>query len=230
MKKNCKKSCLLCGELSVNKSRKSRIVTHFCEQTQPSKSTNQSAVGSAHFSDNLISFDLLLCFFTIVLWLAFSSLGLEVRPPFLDHQFTSYFLSLPAELRQPKDGVEKYLLRKAFDGTGLLPKEILWRRKEAFSDGVSSTEKSWFQLLQEYCATLVSHFNQIERFFPRPPPPGFNILSFYSQICDADFKKREELYPFNTPQTKEAFYYRKTFEKFYPGREAWTPYMWMPKW
>ncbi|OQV13659.1 Asparagine synthetase (glutamine-hydrolyzing) [Hypsibius exemplaris] len=131
--------------------------------------------------------------------------GLEVRPPFLDHQFTSYFLSLPAELRQPKDGIEKHILRKAFEGTDLLPDEILWRPKEAFSDGVSSTAKSWFQVLQEHCATL---------------------------ICDAEFNARAKLYPVNTPQTKEAFYYRKTFEKFYPGRDcdAFTPYFWMPKW
>ena len=27
--------------------------------------------------------------------------GLEVRAPFLDHAFTSYYLSLPAELRRP---------------------------------------------------------------------------------------------------------------------------------
>lgn len=33
--------------------------------------------------------------------------------------------------------MEKYLLRKAFDGLDLLPKEVLWRTKEAFSDGVS---------------------------------------------------------------------------------------------
>ena len=76
--------------------------------------------------------------------------GLEVRVPFLDKYFTSYYLSLPPEDRQPKDGVEKHLLRSAFSGTGLLPDKILWRPKEAFSDGVSSKEKSWFSLLQDH--------------------------------------------------------------------------------
>ena len=76
--------------------------------------------------------------------------GLEVRVPFLDKYFTSYYLSLPPEHRQPQKGVEKHLLRSAFGGTGLLPNEILWRPKEAFSDGVSSKEKSWFSLLQEH--------------------------------------------------------------------------------
>ena len=75
--------------------------------------------------------------------------GLELRVPFLDKFFTSYFLSLPCKMRQPTNGVEKHLLRSAFSGTGLLPDQILWRPKEAFSDGVSSKEKSWYKLLQD---------------------------------------------------------------------------------
>ena len=82
--------------------------------------------------------------------------GLEVRVPFLDKYFTSYYLSLPPEERQPQNGVEKHLLRSAFSGTGLLPDKILWRPKEAFSDGVSSKEKSWFSLLQDHVETKVS--------------------------------------------------------------------------
>lgn len=52
--------------------------------------------------------------------------------PFLDLQFTQYYLNLPKELRQPQNGVEKHLLRTAFSGTKLLPDSILWRHKEAF--------------------------------------------------------------------------------------------------
>ena len=43
-----------------------------------------------------------------------------------------------------KRNVEKWLLRKAFDGdipgqegSPWLPREVLWRMKEAFSDGLS---------------------------------------------------------------------------------------------
>lgn len=57
---------------------------------------------------------------------------LELRVPFLDLQFTNYYLGLPAAMRQPQGGVEKHLLRSAFDSTDLLPKSILWRHKEAF--------------------------------------------------------------------------------------------------
>jgi asparagine synthase (glutamine-hydrolysing) len=90
-----------------------------------------------------------------------ASHGLEARTPFLDKNFVQSYLSIPAELRYKtmKDtGIEKYLLRKAFDSENvlrwsalpLLPQEVLWRTKEAFSDGVSSQKESWFQMIQTY--------------------------------------------------------------------------------
>lgn len=89
-----------------------------------------------------------------------SAHSLEVRVPFLDRYFTSYILSLDKQSRQPQKGIEKYLLRSAFADTGLLPESILWRPKEAFSDGVSSTKKgqSWFELLQQYVEERVRPF------------------------------------------------------------------------
>ncbi|KAG8139018.1 putative Asparagine synthetase protein [Naja naja] len=83
-------------------------------------------------------------------YIYFHKVNLELRVPFLDHQFTAYYLSLPAELRIPKNGIEKHLLREAFEDSNLLPKEILWRPKEAFSDGLASIKKSWFSMLQDY--------------------------------------------------------------------------------
>jgi asparagine synthase (glutamine-hydrolysing) len=49
---------------------------------------------------------------------------------------------------------EKSLLRNAFAKTGLLPDAVLWRRKEAFSDGVSSTHDSWYSKIQQHVKTL----------------------------------------------------------------------------
>ena len=56
---------------------------------------------------------------------------------------------------RPRDSHEKYLIRSAFDvkdssEKAFLPSEVLWRPKEAFSHGVSSQKKSWFQILQEH--------------------------------------------------------------------------------
>ena len=53
-------------------------------------------------------------------------------------------------------GIEKYLLRKAFDRDNLLPKEVLWRVKEGMSDGVSSKKKSWFQIIQDHVETVMT--------------------------------------------------------------------------
>lgn len=52
-------------------------------------------------------------------------------------------------------GVEKHLLRESFKGLNLIPDEILWRRKEAFSDGVMSVKKSWCTFLQEHVESVV---------------------------------------------------------------------------
>ena len=41
------------------------------------------------------------------------------------------------------------------------------------------------------------------------------------------YNNKEYLYPYNTPQTTEAFYYRQIFEKLYPNREKTVKY-WRP--
>ena len=53
--------------------------------------------------------------------------------------------------------VEKYLLRDSFKGLNLIPDEILWRRKEAFSDGMMSVKKSWYTHLQEHLDSMVQY-------------------------------------------------------------------------
>jgi asparagine synthase (glutamine-hydrolysing) len=96
-----------------------------------------------------------------------ASNGLEARVPFLDHEFINFYFQIDLAMKTPKphtleDGTtmvfEKYLLRKAWDSTDLLPKSVLWRRKEAFSDGVSSGSRSWYQIIQEF-ATVVRYNN-----------------------------------------------------------------------
>ncbi|XP_026879142.2 asparagine synthetase [glutamine-hydrolyzing] [Electrophorus electricus] len=129
--------------------------------------------------------------------------GLELRVPFLDHRFTAYYLSLPEEMRVPKDGVEKHLLRDAFRGLNLIPDEILWRRKEAFSDGITSMKKSWYTSLQEHID---------------------------SQVNDSELEEAPNLFPYNPPTTKEGFFFRQIFEKHYPGRSKWISHYWMPRW
>ena len=56
------------------------------------------------------------------------------------------YWNLPSECRHPKyKGIEKWWLRKAFDGMDLLPDEVL-EKKETFSDGVNSKENHGMKL------------------------------------------------------------------------------------
>lgn len=92
--------------------------------------------------------------------------GLESRSPFLDRQFVSVARSVPTKLlmtaKDAPKGHEKRVLRHAYscdsmtasrseEGAcmGSLPDEILWRPKEAFSDGISRPEDSWYKMAQE---------------------------------------------------------------------------------
>lgn len=55
--------------------------------------------------------------------------GLEVRVPFCDHRIVEYLYTVPWELKDWQNR-EKGLLRTAFEG--VLPTEILWRKKSPY--------------------------------------------------------------------------------------------------
>jgi asparagine synthase (glutamine-hydrolysing) len=131
-----------------------------------------------------------------------SNFSLETRAPFLDTDFVNYYMSIPTNLKIYKEGIEKNLLRMAFDD-GLLPHDVLWRRKEAFSDGCSSNERSWHKIIQEYVD---------------------------EQIPDEEYVTRRHKYTFNKPELKESYYYRKIFEMHYKGHSNIIPHFWLPKW
>ena len=64
-----------------------------------------------------------------------SSHGLEARVPFSDHKFVDYVMGLDPKLKMNTTGIGKFLLRESFKNEDLLPESILYRDKEAFSDG-----------------------------------------------------------------------------------------------
>tara|TARA_B100000795_G_scaffold268520_1_gene255643 strand:+ start:6808 stop:8472 length:1665 start_codon:yes stop_codon:yes gene_type:complete len=126
--------------------------------------------------------------------------GVEVRVPFLDKEFLE--VSMPIRPDQKLRKIEKYILRKAFDpemtdGVEYLPKEVLWRQKEQFSDGVGY---NWVDSLIESC-------NQ--------------------KVNDKKFSQVAQKYEYNTPKTKEDYYYREIFDEFYPRCEKISKY-WVP--
>lgn len=77
-----------------------------------------------------------------------SSHGLESRTPYLDKDLVPYYLSIPISYRRGR--TEKEFMRRAISSSDLLPSTIVWRKKEAFSDGVSSPQNSWYLIIQQH--------------------------------------------------------------------------------
>jgi len=73
---------------------------------------------------------------------------------------------------------------------GYLPEEVLWRQKEQFSDGVGY---NWIDYLKE-------HANEV--------------------ISDKMMETAQYKFPVNTPDTKEAYFYRMIFEEHFPTEAA----------
>ncbi|KAL3622078.1 Asparagine synthetase [Castilleja foliolosa] len=124
-----------------------------------------------------------------------SAWGLEARVPFLDKEFINVAMSIDPEwkmIRPDLGRIEKWILRNAFDDeqNPYLPKHILYRQKEQFSDGVGY---SWIDGLKD-------HANQ--------------------EVTDAMLANAQFVYPENTPTTKEGYYYRTVFERFFPKNAA----------
>jgi asparagine synthase (glutamine-hydrolysing) len=70
---------------------------------------------------------------------------------------------------------------------GYLPESILWRQKEQFSDGVGY---GWIDGLKMYAE---------------------------SQVTAEEFADADRAFPDNPPQSKEAYLYRRIFQRYFPG-------------
>lgn len=134
--------------------------------------------------------------------------GLESRSPFLDRQFIAVARGLPTDALRPSAMIlEKSILRTAFADTGLLPEKVLWRRKEAFSDGISKAERSWFEMAREEGTARGTESGE-------------------------DWQARAARYKVNPPPTAEAHWYRELWVSAgYPeaAAAAVAPHMWMPR-
>jgi len=120
--------------------------------------------------------------------------GLEARVPFLDRDMLDATMLLNPDLKMyhkgaPTQFVEKWLMRAAFDTPDepFLPKEVLWRQKEQFSDGVGY---SWIDGLKEHAERVIS---------------------------DNDMATAAVRFPYNTPGTKEGCYFRTIFHSHFPN-------------
>ena len=137
--------------------------------------------------------------------------SIEVRVPFTDPEFVNYMLKLSpkhkifGKLNNYKT-MEKQILRDSFNGKEYLPHDILYRRKEAFSDGVSNhqdSQENWIDCLIKYCN---------------------------SKYGDLSFLIKTEKYHYNKPITKEQLYYREIFCELFDKKGETTVKFWNPKW
>jgi asparagine synthase (glutamine-hydrolysing) len=113
--------------------------------------------------------------------------GLEARVPFLDKNFVELYKQICPSAKRPGEGkIEKFLIRKAFDiyRNDLLPKEVLWRVKEAMSDGISKKEKSWYITVQEYIDDCFKIDKEKEYTYL---PPISNESRFYRECFESEF-------------------------------------------
>ena len=124
--------------------------------------------------------------------------SLEARVPFGDLEFVRYVMSVDPKYKVNSYGMGKYLLRHAFEKDHLLPEEILWRQKAAFSDAVGH---SMVDDLKAYAESLYT---------------------------DGEYEEKRRKYDYGRPFTKESLLYRELFEKHYPGQARMIKDFWMP--
>ena len=121
--------------------------------------------------------------------------GVEARVPFLDTEFLDVAMRMDAQAKMvDSSGIGKSSDTRRMEKAvlreafeGYLPDEILWRQKEQFSDGVGY---GWIDGLKAHAET---------------------------QVSDADFTQAEKRFPINSPQTREAYFYRRIFDEAFPG-------------
>mgnify|MGYP003387551089 CR=1 FL=1 len=115
--------------------------------------------------------------------------GLEVRVPFFDKEFINYYMGIDPSKKMVRDGMEKYLLRKAFEDD--LPNEIVWRRKEGFSDGVSTKTKTWYEIIQEHVEDIYDNIPKYEHLQPK-----LKESLWYRHIFDIYYPNCEKIVPY----------------------------------
>ena len=107
----------------------------------------------------------------------------------MDKEFIDVAMRLnPKDKMITSKRMEKWVLRKAFES--YLPKSVVWRQKEQFSDGVGY---SWIDTLKKTVEKNISE----------------------KMIKNAYFR-----FPTQTPRNKEEFYYREIFDEHFPSDGA----------
>ncbi|KAJ9177602.1 hypothetical protein P3X46_012805 [Hevea brasiliensis] len=117
-----------------------------------------------------------------------SAWGVEARVPFLDKEFINVAMSIDPEwkmIRPDLGRIEKWVLRNAFDDEKnlYLPKHILYRQKEQFSD-------SWIDGLRDHANKQVKDATLMNASFIYPEnTPTTKEACYYRTIFKKFFPK-----------------------------------------
>ena len=143
---------------------------------------------------------------------SFVNLILSIPPYFRNHKNIKNIKSIndkysdntneepEREKSNREESIEKYILRYSFskdkfldyNERQLLPSEILWRKKEAFSDGVSSKGRSLYQILQEYIALYMNIEEQTDIYKPCIETEK----QYYKKIFDTAYPNTSHILPY----------------------------------
>lgn len=115
-----------------------------------------------------------------------SAWGLELRVPFLDADLLTFVTGMDPAHKMPNGKIEKEILRRAFDG--YLPESVLYRQKEAFSDGVGYNSVN---ALKEYASLNKTH---VEQLLPNTAHPHTDEANLYYLLFSNHYLKRANLY------------------------------------
>jgi asparagine synthase (glutamine-hydrolysing) len=115
--------------------------------------------------------------------------GVEPRVPFLDVEFLDVAMRMDAQAKMAGAAGAGRIEKAVLREAfeGYLPDAILWRQKEQFSDGVGY---GWIDGLKAHAE---------------------------AHVGDREFAAAANRFPINPPQTKEAYLYRRIFERCFPG-------------
>jgi len=114
--------------------------------------------------------------------------GLEARVPFLDRDMLDLAFRIPANLKLPPDsGIEKWILRKAFED--VLPSDIVWRNKAQFDQGSGIAEL--LEAISRTKTTIAAHDH-----LPRPARSAEE--NFYRTTLIEQFDNPAKLLPLVT--------------------------------
>ena len=118
-----------------------------------------------------------------------SSCGLEPRTPFLDKTFVNMYLSIPLYIRNQNNIIEKKLIRDSFQD--LIPDSVLYRKKEAFSDGVSSADNSWYKIIEKKVNSI-----QLPDIFYEFNTPTTQEQKYYRYLFEMEFTEKSDVIPY----------------------------------